>query len=448
MMDGVAGTGVAPTMYAVRKPGEVSPHTREHHVGNGDTLYSSLDRAREVAYHPTDPSQDRNIVKVNDLDPDQLHTDETGSTPYDFHYAPDSSSGWESPEDTASTPASLVHDPQRYQRIKGDLGHGWTHQESMLPYTANGGFEYQDPDSGRNGRMYQMDSGAWRGEHDPLFGSRAGRNYSTYSDAADAIRQGTRPGPTMDHHALEVNNDFDGSGEGHVDWQPHPSGQGLTATTPHGDLHLTQDPDSGRWNWHAGPHGSQPGNEGIMHAPWPDRLNSSAAAGIRAITRTPFHGGLGDELGESWRPHPVSPGAYTQRLPSGNHAYVVRNNDGGYESGIQRDNGEGRPSTAMAYRDSPDLATAKEFIQHRENSIPASALGEGWMDRPLRNNSFPSYAHDSHPSGAAADVVRNSDGWRSAVYHQGDTYQGMPHKTPQEAANEASSIMDDLGNGQ
>ncbi len=100
----------------------------------------------------------------------------------------------------------------------------------------------------------------------------------------------------------------------------------------------------------------------------------------------------------------------------------------------------------MALRDSPDLAQAQEFIQHRENPIPASALGKGWQDRPLRNNSFPSYAHDSHPSGAAADVVRGRDGWRSAVYHRGETYQGMPYKTPHEAANEASSIMDDLGN--
>jgi hypothetical protein len=432
---------IAPTMYAVRHPGEVSPHSGGHHVGNGDTLYSSLDRAREVAYHPDDPSKDKNIVSVNHLDPDYLHTDATGSNPQDFHYAPDSPL-WDA-EDTASTPASIVHDPQRHQRILGDVGHGWS-QSTESPLSENSGFEYTDPNSGRTGRMYQERNGTWATQHEPEFGRRRQGRYDNHREAADAIHQGTAPGPTMEHHAMEVNNNYEATGGGKVDWEPHPNGQGLTAHTPHGDLHLNREPDTGRWNWHAGPHGSQPGDEGNMRSPLTDSLTRAAASGIQAITRRPLHGGLADELGEGWGPHPVSPQAYTRRLPSGNHAYVVPNGDGSYESGIQLDNGKGRPSSSIARRDSPDLDQALEFIQHREN--PASALGEGWQDRPVRTNSFPSYAHDSHPSGAAADVVRaGGGGWRSAVYHRGDTYSGPTHKTPQEAAQWASSLMDDLG---
>lgn len=441
MMDDAANAGVSPTMYAVRRAYQRSPHTGRHHVGNGDTVYSSLDRARQMAYHPDDPGRDKDIVRVDDLDPDHLHTDATGASPEDFHYAPPSD--WDDAEDTASTEAKIVHDPHRHQRILGDLGHGWS-QSTRPPLSEHSGFEYTDPQSGRTGRMYQGDNALWYTEHQPLFGAKRRENHGNYRDAANAIQEGTRPGPTMEQHALETNNDYQTTGGGEVDWEPHPNGQGLTARTPHGDLHVVQDPATGLWNWHAGPHGSQPGDEGNMRGMIPDSLYRAATSGVQAIRRTPFHGGLRDELGDGWGPHPRSAGAFTRRLPSGNHAYVAPNGDGSYESGIQRDNGKGRPSSPIAYRDSPDLDQALEFIHHRENPIPASALGEGWQDRPVRTNSFPSYAHDSHPSGAAADVVRDGGGWRSAVYHRGDTYSGPKHKTPQDAARWASSLMDDL----
>ena len=297
------GGFLAPTMYAVRHTGEVSPETGGHHVGNGDTLYSSLDRARQVAYHPDDPSKDKNIVSVDDLDPEYLHTDASGKTPYDFHYAPDSSGlDGNDVEDTTSTPADLVHDPQRHQRILGDLGHGWS-QSTEPPLSQNSGFEYTDPNSGRTGRMYQQArNGVWRTEHQPEFGRKRQGQYDTHREAADAIRQGTALGPTMDQHALEVNNNFEASGEGNVEWEPHPNGQGLMATTPHGDLHLTRDTDTGRWNWHAGPHGSQPGDEGNTRSMLTDSLNRAAESGIQAITRRPFHGGLSsfmDNLGNT-----------------------------------------------------------------------------------------------------------------------------------------------------
>lgn len=286
MMDD-ADAGHAPTMYAVRRADQRSPYSRDYHVGNGDTVYSSLERARQVAYHPDDPRQDKDIVSAS-LDPDELHTDASGKTPEDFHYAPVSTPAWGDAEDTASTPADIVHDPQRHQRIQGDLGDGWS--QGILPNSNYSSLEYADRNSGRGGRMWQQNNGLWSTEHQPQFGSvRRGRS-ANYRDAADVIREGTAPGPTMGQHALEVNNDYEASGGGTVDWEPHPNGQGLMAHTPHGDLHVVQDPATGSWNWHAGPHGSQPGDEGNMHGRYgADGLNYIAATSIRSITRRPFH---------------------------------------------------------------------------------------------------------------------------------------------------------------
>lgn len=457
MMDNAARrVGLTPTMYAVR--GETrSPDTGAYHVGNGDTVYSSLERARQVAYHPDDPGKDQNIVSVDYLDPNHLHTDASGATPEDFHYAPDSS-GLQGDDvaDTASTEASIVHDPHRHQRILSDLGHGWS-QSTEPPLSEHSGFEYTHPDSGRGGRMYQGDNGLWYTEHQPEFGGRRRNNHENYRDAADAIHEGTQPGPTMDIHALVLNNDYEASGQGSVDWEPHPNGQGLTARTPHGDLHLTQDPNTGRWNWHAGPHGSQPGDEGNRHSMLTDSLTRAAQTGIQALNRSPFHGGLADDLGEGWGPHPTSQGAYTRRLPSGNHAFVRKNVDNGnYISGIQSDNGRGQPyASPMAIRDSPSLAEAKAFIHHRENPTPAAALGKGWRGDNMGPRYFPSYVYEGHPSGAAATVAwggggpRSRDGekpgWKPTVHHQGDLHYGPIHNTPQEAAAWASSFMSSLG---
>lgn len=455
MMD-EAANGVSPTMYAVRNPLEVSPDTGAHHVGNGDTVYSSLERARQVAYHPDDPSKDKNIVSVDygTLDPDYLHTDASGKTPEDFHYAP--VSGWDDAEDTASAEAEIVHDPQRHQRILSDLGHGWS-QSTEPPFDANSGFDYTDPNSGRSGRMYHMGNGSWATQHQPEFGRRSQNRYDNHREAADAIRQGTAPGPTMEHHAMEVNNNYEATGQGKVDWEPHPNGQGLMARTPHGDLHVVQDTDTGQWNWHAGPHGSQPGDEGNVIGMLPEashRVNRAAASGIQAITNRPFHGGLGDELGEGWIPHPGSASAYTRRLPSGNHAFVQKRDDGSYRSGIQRDNGRGQPYAApIASRESPDITQAKSFIHHRENPVPAGDLGKGWEDYDRGRQHFPAYMHESHPSGASARIVWASDGgWRAGVDHGEESYRsseyGTPgYKTPHEAATWANSVMDDIGNG-
>jgi len=444
MMENAADIGVSPTMYAVRQPHQRSLHSGEYHVGNEDTLYSSLDRARQVAYHPDDPSQDKDIVSVDDLDPDELHTDASGKTPEDFHYAP--VSGWDDAEDTASTRAHVVSDPQRHQRVLNDLGHGWS--KGSLPHVSHPSFEYTDPNGGRSGRMYQQSNGAWRTEHQPQFGPPKRGQYDNYRDAADAVWAGTRPGPSMEHQAMEVNNDHDATGGGDVDWKPHPNGQGLMARTPHGDLHVVQDSDTGRWNWHAGPHGSQPGDEGNVRAILSDSLNRAAASGIRTITSRPFHGGLVDELGEGWVPHPTAENAYTRRLPSGTHAFVTPNDDGTYRSGIQRDNGSGQPTGYPGVaRNSPNLAQAKAFIHHRANPIPASDLGKGWEDEDLGPRYFPAYTHRSHPSGALANIAwgSNDGGWTPTVHYQGDMYPGPSHKTPQEAANWADSFRDSLG---
>lgn len=450
MMDRADGGWLGQTMYAVRHPSEVSPESGTHHVGNGDTLYSSLERARQVAYHPDDPSKDKNIVSVDNVDPDELHTDASGKAPEDFHYAPVSGE-WDA-EDTASTEASLVHDPQRHQRILGDLGHGWS-QSTEPPFDENSGFDYTNPNSGRTGRMYHAGDGTWRTQHQPEFGPRRNiGSYQTHREAADAIHQGTAPGPTMDMHALELNNDYEASGQGSVDWEPHPNGQGLMAHTPHGDLHLNRDPGTGAWNWHAGPHGSQPGDEGNMRAPLTDSLNRAATSGIRAIRNRPFHGGLGDELGEGWQRHPSSGDGYTRRLPSGNHAFVWKNNNGTYNSGIQRDDGRGQPyGRPTVARDSPDLAQAKAFIHHRENPVPASDLGEGWEDHDRGPQAFPTYLHETHPSGAFSSVAWRPDegGWRAGVDHGEERYRsdngGTGYKTPHEAAAWANKVMDELG---
>lgn len=443
MMDSAAG-GIGQTMYAVREPRHRSLHDGSYHVGNGDTLYSSLERARQVAYHPDDPGKDKDIVSADWVDPEHLHVDMDGENPEDFYYAP--VSDWDDAEDTASTEASLVHDRHRHQRVLGDLGHGW--RSGVLPYSSHPSFEYTDPNGGRSGRIYQQNNGVWRTEHEPEFGSTRRSSYDNYRDAADAIREGTRPGPTMEQHALEVNNHYEGTGGGQVEWQPHPSGQGLTARTPHGDLHLTQDPSSGLWNWHAGPHGHQPGDEGGMRSPWAESLSRAAAKSIQKITRNPFHGGLADELGEGWSRHPRSEGAFTQRLPSGNHAFVAKNPDGTYGSGIQRDNGSGRPSTSMAYRDDiPHLDEALAFIQHRENPVPASKLGAGWEDHDRGRHNFPAYLNENHPSGAFSGVTWNRDGggWQAVVFpHEGGRHRSEVRKTPQQAAAWANSVMDKL----
>ena len=449
-----ASVGGTPTMYAVRHPSEVSPHSGEYHVGNGDTLYSSLDRARQVAFHPDDPSLDKDIVSVRGLDSDHLHTDASGRTPEDFHYAPDSSSATSASgmqgkdaEYTSSALAELVHDPQRHQRILGDLGIGW--RQGTLPSTDHPSFEYADQNSGRTGQMAQHSTGQWIARHYPQFGPEQLGRYERYPDAADAIRAGTRPGPTMEQHALEANNDFPATAGGVVSWEPHPNGQGLTARTPQGDLHVIQDPDSGRWNWHAGPHGFQPGDEVSVRDTTSHSSSPAAAAeSIGRITSSPFHGGLADELGEGWRPHPRSLSAYSRRLPSGNHAFVSPHDDGGYRSGIQLDDGSGQPSRQLSFvRHSPDLAQAKAFINHRESPIPASDLGGGWRDSDLGPRYFPSYIHEyQHPSGAAATVAwSNQGGWLPTVHHTGEYYRGGTHETPQAAASWASSFMDGLG---
>lgn len=448
MDDAATRLGITPTMYAVRHPGEVSPETGHHHVGNGDTLYSSLERARQVAYHPDDPSQDKNIVSVDYLDSNRLHTDASGKTPEDFHYAPDSRVLGHDIEDATSTPADLVHDPHRHQRILGDLGHGWS-QSTDSPLSENSGFEYTDPNSGRSGRMYQQSSnGTWRTQHQPEFGGSRQGQYQTHREAAEAIHQGTAPGPTMEQHALEVNNDYEATGGGNVEWEPHSNGQGLMARTPHGDVHVVQDPDTGRWNWHAGPHGSQPGTEGNLRAMLPDSLTRAAQTGIQALSRSPFHGGLGDELGEGWGPHPTSQGAYSRRLPSGNHAFVRRNVDNGnYISGIQSDNGRGQPYASPTYlRESPDLAQAKAFIQHRDSPVPASDLGDGWEDYDMGPRYFPSYLHENHhPSGAVGNIAWNGGdkgGWKPTVHFNGSMFPGPALKTPHEAASWANRMMD------
>ena len=450
MMDNASRRlGMTPTMYAVRNPGEVSPDSSTHHVGNGDTLYSSLERARQVAYHPDDPGKDKNIVGVDYLDPHHLHTDASGKTPEDFHYAPDSRVPGYDVANVTSTEASLVHDPQRHQRILSDLGHGWS-QSTEPPLSDNSGFEYTDPNSGRTGRMYQQNSnGVWRTEHQPEFGRKRQNQYNNHRDAADMIRQGTLPGPTLEHHAMEVNNDYQATGGGEVSWEPHPNGQGLMAHTPHGDLHVVQDPDSGAWNWHAGPHGHQPGDEGGSHSRLSDSLNRAAESGVRAITRGPFHGGLADELGEGWRLHPSIEAAYTRRLPSGNHAFIRKDADGIYTSGIQRDDGRGQPyAAARVVRNSLSLDEAQAFIHHRDNPVPPSALGEGWEDNDRGPGQFPTYIHESHPSGATAHVswTPRGGGWRSWLDHPTGPRRSESYKTPQEAANWASSLMDKLGN--
>lgn len=447
MMDGTAGGYSAPTMYAVRSPGEVSPNSGHHHVGNGDTLYSSLERARQVAYHPDDPSKDKNIVSVTNLDPDYLHTDASGANPEDFHYAPDSSGlRGDDVADTTSTKAELVHDPHRHQRILGDLGHGWS-QSTEPPLSHNSGFEYTDPSSGRSGRMYQKSSdGTWRTQHQPQFGGQRVGAHQTYRDAAEAIREGTKPGPTMDIHALELNNNYQTTGGGEVDWEPHPGGQGLTARTPHGDLHLVQDPSTGRWNHHIGPHGTQPGDDGVRSSMLPDNRDRAAQMGIQAITENPFHGGLADELGEGWGPHPTSRGAFTRRLPSGNHAFVRKNVDGKYISGIQVDTVSGQPAYPPRYmRVSPNLDQAKAFIQHRESPVPASDLGEGWEDFDIGSRDFPTYLHENHhPTGAVANIAWDIEqgGWKPTVHVNGGQYPGIAFKTPHLAAVWATRMMD------
>lgn len=292
MMDD-AGAGVSPTMYAVRQPHQRSPHDGSHHVGNGDTLYSSLDRARQMAYHPDDPRQDKDIVRVDYLNTDALHTDASGKTPEDFHYAPVSgfnqwSNTWDDDaEDTASVQATIFHDPQRHERILGDLGHGWS--MGTLPYSSLTSMEYTDPNGGRSGRIWQQPSGLWRSAHQPEFGSERQQSHPHYRDAADAVIDGTRPGKSMEDYALELNNDYHGSGQGSVNWEPRPNGLGLMARTPHGDLHLAQDPINGAWNYYGGPHGSRPGDPGNIRSMWGGGLNSTARSGIQAITRRPFH---------------------------------------------------------------------------------------------------------------------------------------------------------------
>lgn len=452
MMDDALNYEISPTMYAVRQPNQRSPHTGDYHVGNGDTLYSSLERAREVAYHPDDPGKDKDIVSVDHLDPDHLHTDASGDTPEDFHYAP--VSGWNDGEDTASTSADLVHDPHRHERILGDLGPGWSRgylQTAAGTSSDHPTLEYTDPHSGRTGYMYQRNNGGWRTQHQPEFGRPQGFTHDSYRDAADTIREGTKPGPTMDQHALEVNNDYHATGGGEfTDWAPHPNGQGLTTRTPHGDLHVMQDPTDGSWNWHAGPHGSQPGDNGNMTGSLSTSLTGAAEAGISAITNRPFHGGLRDELGEGWSPHPTSAAAFTRPLPSGNHAFMRKNADGTYNVGIQRSNSGGQPyASPIALRDTPDLAQAHAFIQHRENPVPASDLGEGWEDLDRGPRAFPTYLHENHPSGATAHVAWDepTGTWRSSVHHTYETFDSKHHKTPQDAAAWARSTMDDLRAG-
>lgn len=444
MMDSAAG-GIGQTMYAVREPYHRSLHDGSYHVGNGDTLYSSLERARQVAYHPDDPSKDKDIISADWIDPDHLHADMDGENPEDFYYAP--VSDWDDAEYTASTEASVVHDPQRHQRILDDLGHGW--RKGVLPFGSHPSFEYTDPNGGRSGRIHQKNNGVWSTEHQPEFGSTRRFRYDNYRDAAAAVQEGTKPGRTMEQHALEANNHYEATGGGAVDWEPHPNGKGLTAHTPHGDLHVVQDPDTGSWHWHAGPHGSQPGDEGNMRAPFSNTLTSAATAGVKAITRTPFHGGLADELDEGWERHPRSAGAFTRRLPSGNHAFVAKNADGTYGSGIQRDNGSGAPSTSIAYRDDmPDLGQALAFIHHRENPVPPSKLGQGWEDFDRGRQHFPAYLNESHPSGAFSHVawdVLNGGDWRASVRHGDERYDSNAHKTPQAAAAWANSVMDGLG---
>lgn len=452
MMDDARHYDVAPTMYAVRDSSHRSPHTGVYHVGNGDTLHSSLERAREVAYHPTDPSQDKDIVSVEGLDPDELHTDASGASPHDFHYAPVSPE-WDA-EDTASTQADIVNDPHRYQRILGELGPGWEHgwlQTAAGTDSDSPSLKYTDPKSGRSGYMYQRNNGRWRAEHQPEFGRRRGNGFDNYSAAAAAIREGTKPGLTMDHHALEVNNDYHATGGGQVTkWQPHPNGQGLTARTPHGDLHVVQDPDTGYWNWHVGPHGAQPGDDGNMRGTSANyNLTDAAESAVRAITTRPFHGGLRDELGEGWSPHPTNSSAFTRRLPSGNHAFMRKHDDGTYNSGIQRSGSQGQPlGTPIAIRDSPTLAEAQAFIHHRENPVAASELGEGWEDLDRGPRAYPTYLHETHPSGATSHVawdVNNGGNWRAAVDHFDDAYRSSSHKTPQAAAAWANKVMDEIG---
>jgi hypothetical protein len=123
--------------------------------------------------------------------------------------------------------------------------------------------------------------------------------------------------------------------------------------------------------------------------------------------------------------------------------------DGTYTSGIQRDNGRGQPYAApIATRSSPDLTQAQAFIQHRDSPVPAGELGKGWEHFDLGYRAFPAYLHEAHSSGATANVAWSNQGWQPTVHHRGDTYDGSPtHKTPQEAAQWASSLMDDLGSG-
>lgn len=442
----------SPTMYAVRNRYLRSPHTGVYHVGNGDTVYSSLERARQMAYHPEDPRKDRTIVSVEGLDPDHLHTDASGETPEDFYYAPPSD--WDDAEDTASTPATVVHDPVRHERILGDLGPGWSRgylQTAAGTPSDHPTLEYTDPVSGRSGHMYQRNNGDWRSEHQPLFGRTRGLTHNNYRDAADAIREGTAPGPTMEQHALEVNNDYNATGGGKItDWTPHPNGMGLSARTPHGDLHVMQDPDTGAWNYHAGPHGSQPGDEGNMTGMLGSSLTGAAESGISAITNRPFHGGLRDELGEGWSPHPTSSQAFTRPLPSGNHAFIRKNSDGDYTSGVQRSDSSGQPyGSPIALRNTPDLAQAHAFIQHRDNPVPDTKLGEGWEHYDRGPRSFPTYLHEGHPSGATAHVAWDepTGTWRSTVNHTYETFNSRHHKTPQDAAAWARSTMDDLRAG-
>ena len=80
--------------------------------------------------------------------------------------------------------------------------------------------------------------------------------------------------------------------------------------------------------------------------------------------------------------------------------------------------------------------------------FPPKALGEGWEDLDRGPRAFPTYLHESHPSGATAHVSWNLDqgGWRAAVNHDDDAYRSDSHKTPQEAATWASSVMNDIGN--
>lgn len=160
-------------VYRVRNGGQGSGEAR---IGNGDTVYSSLDRARQEAHHPDDPSQDKEIISGWG-EPSSMYAHP--NDPHTWTHLPEEHA-------PASFEASRADDPISQGRVKTQLGGaGWA--PIVTPGTRNKTSFMRQGEDGAAVTVHPASHGGWQAQYAPPAGGSFSPGNAFFHDSPAAI---------------------------------------------------------------------------------------------------------------------------------------------------------------------------------------------------------------------------------------------------------------------